>query len=108
MEFYKILQSIIDEYGLTIPETARLCGLSDSTIRTILTRKNKSVSLEVAFKLSSGLNVSLERLNYGVSTSEPDKFTPEEKSLVYSYRQASEDDRSIVDMALRKYRTTDS
>lgn len=113
MEFYRVLQSIMDEKGLTIPEVARLCGLSDSTVRTVLTRKSKSVSLEVAFKLSSGLGVSLDRLNYG--SPEVKKATPKcndllgtltgkEIELVFAYRQASEDDQAVVDAALRKYR----
>jgi transcriptional regulator with XRE-family HTH domain len=65
MEFYKVLQEMLNEKGLTIPEAARICGLSDSTIRTILVRKNKSVSLDVAFKLATGLGVSIDKLNYG-------------------------------------------
>lgn len=60
---YEILQSIMDERGLTIAETARLCNLPDSTVRGIITRKQKSIALEVAFKLSKGLGISLEYLN---------------------------------------------
>ena len=59
----EILQSIMDEKQLTVAETSKLCGLPDSTVRGIITRKQKSVALEVAFKLSRGLNVSLEELN---------------------------------------------
>lgn len=61
--FYEILQSIMDEKGLSISEVARLSKLPDSTVRSILSRKNKTVALEVAFKLAKGLDVSLERLN---------------------------------------------
>ena len=49
--------------NLNIPEVARLSGLPDSTIRSIISRKNKTVALEVAFKLAKGLNVSLRELN---------------------------------------------
>ncbi len=63
MEFYKILLEIMEEQSLKIADVARLCKLTDSTVRSIITRKNKTVALEVAFKLSKGLNVSLERLN---------------------------------------------
>ena len=48
---------------MTIPDVARACGLSDSTIRSIIERKAKRVSLDVAFKLQKGLNVSMNRLN---------------------------------------------
>lgn len=63
MDFYLILQEIMDENQLNIPAVARKCGLSDGTVRSIIKRKQKNVALEVAFKLSDGLNVSLERLN---------------------------------------------
>lgn len=51
------------EKNLNIPEVSRLSGLTDSTIRSIISRKNKTVALEVAFKLAKGLGVSLEELN---------------------------------------------
>ena len=63
MYFYEILQSIMQERNLSIPDVARLSGLPDSTIRSILTRKNKTVALEVAFKLEKELNVSVAELN---------------------------------------------
>lgn len=61
--FYEILQSIMVEKGLKIPDVARLTGLTDSTIRSIISRKNKTVALEVAFKISRGLDIPIERLN---------------------------------------------
>ena len=69
MYFYEILQEILDEKGMSIPEAARACGLPDGTIRSMIVRKNKSVTIEVAFKLARGLGVSLERLN-GISEKE--------------------------------------
>ncbi len=63
MDFYEILLSIMHEKSLNIPDVARATGLSDSTIRSIISRKTKNITLEVAFKMSKGLNVSLERLN---------------------------------------------
>lgn len=62
-DIYEILLEIMEERSMNIPDVARACGLSDSTVRGIITRKQKSVALEVAFKLAFGLNVSLERLN---------------------------------------------
>lgn len=58
-----ILNRIMDERNLKVAEVARICGLPDSTVRGIITRKQKSVALEVAFKLSDGLNISLRELN---------------------------------------------
>lgn len=63
MAFYQILQEIMNEKGMRVADVARACNLPDSTVRSILARKNESVALEVAFKLSKGLDVSLERLN---------------------------------------------
>ena len=66
MEFYKVLLQIMEDRSLSIPDIARSCGLSDSTIRSVINRKQKSVALDVAFKISSGLQVDLEYLNTGV------------------------------------------
>jgi len=63
MEFYEILQEIMDERKLSIPDVARACGLTDSTVRSIFDRQQKKIALNVAFKLSRGLNVPLSRLN---------------------------------------------
>lgn len=63
MYFYEILQSIMEEKNLRVSDVARLSGLTDSTVRSIIYRKNKTVALEVASKLSKGLNVPIERLN---------------------------------------------
>ena len=63
MEFYKVLKEIMESKDLSIPEVARLCNLSDSTVRSIITRKQKTVALNIAFKLPDGLRVPLEVLN---------------------------------------------
>lgn len=63
MDFYEILSGIMEREGLTIPEVARKCGLSDSTVRSIFDRKQKKIALNVAFKVADGLGVSLEELN---------------------------------------------
>lgn len=89
MYFYEVLQKIMDEKDLSIPDVSRLTGLADSTIRSIITRKSKSVALEVAFKLSKGLNVSLEQLN-GEDTTEPFFVNENEKRLIISYRNHSD------------------
>ena len=49
MEFYKVLLQIMEDRSLSIPDIARSCGLSDSTIRSVINRKQKSVALDVAF-----------------------------------------------------------
>lgn len=58
MDFYVVFQEILEEKGLTVADAARRCGLTDSTLRSILLRKQKKIALEVAFKISEGLRKS--------------------------------------------------
>lgn len=102
MYFYEILQEIMDEKGLSISTTAKMCNLGDSTVRSIIARKNKTVALEVAFKLSNGLGVPLERLNG--ETSKDDSSTATfilfdecEKNLIEKYRCLDSADKAAID-----------
>ncbi len=97
MEFYKVLTEIMAERDLTIPDVARACGLTDSTVRSIITRKSQTVSLEVAFKISSGLGVSLERLG-----GEPERETRSAAAQIDTiFQQLSEENRSkLTELAL--------
>lgn len=63
MDVYEVLSDIMAYEGISIAQVAKKCRLPDSTVRGIVTRKQKTVSLDVAYKLSDGLGVSLERLN---------------------------------------------
>lgn len=100
MDFYKVLQEIMVEKQMGVPDVARACGLSDSTVRSIIDRKAKNVTLEVAFKMQRGLNVSLERLN-----GEENKPTPESESrqidslevqLIDSARKLTDDQKRFL------------
>lgn len=62
MELWQILQQIMDERNYKVADIAHICGLPDSTVRGIVTRKQKSIALDVAFRLSRGLGISLETL----------------------------------------------
>lgn len=98
MEFYEILQGILDERGLNVSEAARMCGLPDGTVRSIFVRKQKNVALEVAFKLSAGLGVSLERLN-GLPEKDAAKPTPEERLLALFRQLNDEGQEKLIDSA---------
>lgn len=63
MAVYEILEEVAQERKLSIADIARICNLPDSTVRGIFRRKQESIALEVAFKLSDGLGISLEKLN---------------------------------------------
>ena len=63
MDFYKILEEILNEQDIGIREAAKMCDVSEATLRSIFNRKQKRIALDVAYKLNLGLNVSLERQN---------------------------------------------
>ncbi|WP_053241999.1 helix-turn-helix transcriptional regulator [Clostridium sp. DMHC 10] len=105
MDFYKILLKIMNEKSLTIPDVSRATGLSDSTIRSIISRKAKNVTLEVAFKISKGLDVSLERLN-GDNPSNSnliDELNMNEAKLSANNKGLIED--SLKEIILSKYKS---
>lgn len=102
MQFYEILQSLMEKKGLNIPEVARLCGLTDSTIRSIIARKNKTVALEVAFKLAKGLNVSLEELNGEKNTSV--EISPAKKQVLDAIEHLNDEQLHAV-LSFTKYLT---
>lgn len=60
MPVYKILEGIMSERDLSVADISRICNIPDSTVRGIVRRKQETIALEVAFKLSDGLGVSLE------------------------------------------------
>jgi len=62
MEFWQTLEKAMADRGLTVAETARRCGLPDSTVRGILTRRQKMAALDVAMHLAEGLDLTLEEL----------------------------------------------
>lgn len=104
MEFYQILELIMKERDLSIPDVAKMCNLTDSTIRSIIDRKQKKVALNIAFKLSDGLGVSLHQLN-----GEPEKkkiesvsHTGAEQKIISKYRALDEHGKDIVDTVLEK------
>lgn len=89
-DFYLTLDEVLKEKGVSVANAAQLCGLADSTVRSIISRKQKNVALEVAFKLSEGLGVSLERLN---DMPEKEDQDPLRSRLLSSYAQLNTEGR---------------
>lgn len=82
MEFYKILENIMLEKNMKISDIAKKANIPDSTLRSIINRKNKTVALDVAFKISKGLNIDIEELASGEKTTsniEPKKEISKEE-----------------------------
>lgn len=110
MDFYLVLEQIMRERDLSIPEIARATGLSDGTLRSVISRKQKNVALEVAFKISSGLGVSMEYLNTGKDSNSVrhscrsyastlganDPPTDDELIVIQKLRALTPRDRSVV------------
>lgn len=100
MDFYKILEDIMQQKSISIPDVARMCNLPDSTIRSIISRKSKTVALEVAFKISKGLNISLEELNGEVLSQSNDSRSTSEQEIIKKYRALDEHGKMLVDNVL--------
>ena len=103
MEFYKILENIMLQKGLSIADVARMCDLSDSTVRSIIDRKQKKVALNVAFNLSDGLNVPLERLA-GIQTPAEKKkgliLSDESMEVAKKYNSLDDHGQKVVSTVL--------
>ena len=100
MDFYKILEDIMQQKSISIPDVARMCNLPDSTIRSIISRKSKTVTLEVAFKISKGLNISLEELNGEVLNQSNDSHSTNEQEVIKKYRALDEHGKMLVNNVL--------
>ena len=100
MDFYKILEDIMQQKSISIPDVARMCNLPDSTIRSIISRKSKTVALEVAFKISKGLNVSLEELNGEILKQSDSPRSNNEQKVIKKYRVLDEHGKMLVDNVL--------
>ena len=62
MSFYVILQNVLEEKGMTVTEAARVCKIPYSTLKSIIRRKSETTTLEIALKISEGLEVPLQQL----------------------------------------------
>lgn len=100
MDFYKILEDIMQQKSISIPDVARMCNLPDSTIRSIISRKSKTVTLEVVFKISKGLNISLEELNGEVLNQSNDSHSTNEQEVIKKYRALDEHGKMLVNNVL--------
>lgn len=105
MEFYQMLASLMHRRNMTVPEVARACGLSDSTVRSILDRKQKKIAFNVALKLSRGLDIPLESLageDHAMREPLARELNAEEARLVRQYRRLDAHGRELVQLILDK------
>ena len=93
MAIYEIIEGIMAEREISIADVARICNLPDSTVRGIVRRKQDTVALEVAFKLSDGLGVSLEKLNGMPEKEDRQETDPLRSTLLYNFDQLNQEGR---------------
>lgn len=93
----------------------RLCELNGKKITNVIAELELSAGnpskwksgnvpkADTLTKLADYFHVSVD---YLLDRESPDSFTlsPQEEELILCYRQASPDDRAMVDLALKKYR----
>ena len=93
----------------------RLCELNGKKITNVIAELELSAGnpskwksgnvpkADTLTKLADYFHVSVD---YLLDRESPDSFTlsPQEEELIHCYRQASPDDRAMVDLALKKYR----
>ena len=96
---YEVLEDIMLKKNLRVADIAKICDLPDSTVRGIITRKQNSVALEVAFRLSRGLGVSLEMLNGEVVDNEKQSVELDQREYqhIKKYQSLNETGKDQVD-----------
>lgn len=111
--FPAILKSLRSKKGLTQAQLGKLLGISKSAV-SMYECGSREPDFETMEAIADFFNVNISTLygrdNVDCSTilSSGNSFTESEIALVLAYRKASEDDRTVVDAALRKYLAVDS
>lgn len=98
--------SILKERNINQKTFASAIGISQGNV-TDWKKGRSNPSRDVLTRISCYLNVSIDYLLGNESISGTDSFllTPQEEELILCYRQATSDERLIVDTTLKKYRT---
>ena len=99
MEFYEILSEIMEEKNMSIADVAKKCNLTDSTVRSIIDRKQKKIALNIAFKLSDGLQISLERLN-GIPEKKHTNLSPKTIEIAKKYESLDKYGKEAINAVL--------
>ena len=97
--------ALLKQKNIEQKEFAVLVGTTDKTVSAWKTGRSKSYTKSLP-KIADILGTTAEYLLTGEKkepTVKDDGLTEEERLLVLAYRVASEDDRAVVDAALRKY-----
>jgi len=93
--FYKIFIEVTEEMGLLIPDIARITGLTDRQVRTIIFRHMKEAPLPIALRLSSTLGVPLETWT-GDAVYKAGEISMEAREVAMAYDKAEQKDKEIA------------
>ena len=96
MDFFERLKAELEYLGFSQKELSARTGISINTIRGWFSKK-VFPDLESAYKISQVLNVSLEYLLTGKSTSKNDPEIPhDDKALLETYHSLSDHDKKVL------------
>ena len=98
------IRELREEAGMTQRDLAALIDCKPNTVHYYETDKHV-LTVETIARLCSHFGVTADYL-LGFSSVRATGLSEEEWQLVAAWRAADADDRSIVDLALRKYKST--
>lgn len=111
-DFTQWLQSTIDEYNLTIYQISKISGVHQSTIANWLAgakpQEQKKNLVKNAIKQYLARDEELNTpVDAKASPARPVDllYPPAEQELIALYRKATPDDKAVVDMVLKKYKS---
>lgn len=113
MKFTEKLDVLMAEKGLNRREFSAQSGIPYMTIINFYEKGTDNVKLSTLKKIAVYFGVSLDYIaddtivDRGNFAQCERSFSPNEIEIVSAYRRASIEDRTIVDMALRKYMAVD-
>ena len=97
--FYQIFMDITEKLGLDIPGVARVTGLTDGQVRTIIIRRLKDAPLPLALQLTDTLGIPLEVWT-GDLLYTPADLSAEAREVALAYDRADAKSRNITRSAL--------
>lgn len=85
----KVLQEILNEKNMNANELAKLIGVSNQTLYSIIKRNNMKIDFDILVKICASLDVGIERFysEYQNSNIENIILSNNEKKLVLAYRE---------------------
>lgn len=99
-----IFNSMRKASGMGLDELSKRSGVPKSTLSKITSGVTKSPPLETMRKLVYAMGYTLNDLDEDWN---PNHLTPYETKIALAYREASADDRAVVEITLRKYMQED-